>query len=526
MRFLPSVLFGGFLFVLVCMGCSLPELPPRTTTTFESIGIAWSPFQGAPGKVCQVAYRPKGDSTWQESYPLWFDYRDWEYRGSLVQLEADTRYEIKLQLADESASTITEASTWSEDPPIGDTIFVSSQNRPLVIRRSGRPDGYLLYMPAPGDSAVIDVRGAYELCLKIKTNYIIVRGLTLRGATKHALRINLNHHIVVEGCDIADWGSKIKGPERIGNNFDSGIFSEGNEYLPSRIVIQDNRIHHPTYGASYGGQPGSPRRESVGPQAITLMNGGGNYVIRRNRIYSEPGRYFRDGMGEWRNHSFGGFPGQNSDIAGNYISHCWDDAIEAEGGNENVRIWGNYSTQVGRHLATANTNMGPLYAWRNVAAHTETRPGEFGGNWARLHAPKQLDPSESTPRGIIYLFHNTLLQPQQGRQKTGPGRAFDGNLVVSRNNLYQCWNDTSQRPAYTVLHPKSSLESDIWLKEGDSVAFAADHLPADSARQFPGVYWLAPGSPGYDQGVRLPGFNDQFVGKAPDVGAFENPHHP
>ena len=29
-------------------------------------------------------------------------------------------------------------------------------------------------------------------------------------------------------------------------------------------------------------------------------------------------------------------------------------------------------------------------------------------------------------------------------------------------------------------------------------------------------------NPAIDAGVRLPGFNDEFAGKAPDIGAFEN----
>jgi hypothetical protein len=32
---------------------------------------------------------------------------------------------------------------------------------------------------------------------------------------------------------------------------------------------------------------------------------------------------------------------------------------------------------------------------------------------------------------------------------------------------------------------------------------------------------LAPDSPGYDAGVRIPNFNDDFTGKAPDMGAHE-----
>lgn len=36
-----------------------------------------------------------------------------------------------------------------------------------------------------------------------------------------------------------------------------------------------------------------------------------------------------------------GFPGADTDIYGNYISHCAGDCLELEGGGMNVRIWNN-----------------------------------------------------------------------------------------------------------------------------------------------------------------------------------------
>ena len=53
---------------------------------------------------------------------------------------------------------------------------------------------------------------------------------------------------------------------------------------------------------------------------------------------------FNDSMGEVHNFSYDGFPNRDSDVYGNYISHCWDDGIEIEGANMNVRVWENYIT--------------------------------------------------------------------------------------------------------------------------------------------------------------------------------------
>ena len=72
---------------------------PRAVCTFESIGLYWTPDGGAEEKLCQVRYRPAGEQTWHEALPLWFDKRIGEYRGSIVQLQSDTTYQVRLDLS-------------------------------------------------------------------------------------------------------------------------------------------------------------------------------------------------------------------------------------------------------------------------------------------------------------------------------------------------------------------------------------------------------------------------------------------
>ena len=104
-----------------------------------------------------------------------------------------------------------------------------------------------------------------------------------------------------------------------------------------RITIQRNKIHDPRYGAN-SWSDGHP----AGAQAVAFSHCGGQLVIRHNDMYSTTGKYFNDIIGGEDNFTKVGFPNADSDIYGNKLSHAWDDAIEAEGANENVRIWGNY----------------------------------------------------------------------------------------------------------------------------------------------------------------------------------------
>ena len=46
-------------------------------------------------------------------------------------------------------------------------------------------------------------------------------------------------------------------------------------------------------------------------------------------------------------------------------------------------------------------------------------------------------------------------------------------------------------------------------------------VPVYAASRPPGDFSLDPASPGFDAGVRIPNFNDDVRGQAPDMGAFE-----
>ena len=64
--------------------------------TFESLGVYYN--QAAPAKApCTIRYRAAGASDWRDGYPLVYDAREHQYRGSLVLLKPDTAYEIRLE---------------------------------------------------------------------------------------------------------------------------------------------------------------------------------------------------------------------------------------------------------------------------------------------------------------------------------------------------------------------------------------------------------------------------------------------
>ena len=69
-------------------------------------------------------------------------------------------------------------------------------------------------------------------------------------------------------------------------------------------------------------------------------------MIRHNEITSSDGHYFKDGMGGQENFSDARLPELPTPTStATIVSHAMDDGIETEGGNRNVRIWGNYIDQ-------------------------------------------------------------------------------------------------------------------------------------------------------------------------------------
>ncbi len=131
----------------------------QVVPTFHSIGLYWTPQGGGESLEATVRFRVVGAVGWNEGLPLWFDKRDGEYRGCIVQLIPGARYEIQLTLQGIQTSVNFEAKTWSEHFPIGETVYLPEYSaESLVIDRAGSPDGYILYTYAPGSSATIDVQ--------------------------------------------------------------------------------------------------------------------------------------------------------------------------------------------------------------------------------------------------------------------------------------------------------------------------------------------------------------------------------
>ena len=501
--------------LLAPLAVSSAPAEPRVVATFESLGVYWSPPGDPGGAGCPIQFRKAGETQWRDALPLWYDARNRECRGSIVQLEPGSKYELQLGARQFSAST------WSERFPVARTVKVKPSEA-LKITEGGTPSGYVLY---DGEGTTIDGSDRELYNISIGAPYVIVRGFTLKGAKQDAIRLLAGaHDVVIEDNDISDWGRfryTNSAGWKIGMDMDAGVRAVCNaSWRMERTVIQRNRIHHPRYGANSWSW-GHP----AGPQAITYSHCGGNHVIRYNEIYSEDQHYFNDGIGGEDNFSDIGFPNADTDIYGNRISHAWDDAIEAEGGNRNVRIWGNYLDLTGTGIASTVTHNGPLYIFRNVYARSRKlseRPidADDRGPFAKAGATKEWG------NGRRYVFHNTLLQPEgKGNSGGGAGQGISGNSgqpltnTVTRNNIWTIW-----KPHWDAINEAGGAGNDFDYDLYNGRLAAPRGAEAHGIAGTPTYereFVLAAKSAGIDRAVRIPNFNDAYVGAAPDIGAQE-----
>src|SRR5690348_919539 len=293
-----------------------------------------------------------------------------------------------------------------------------------------------------------------------------------------------------------------------------------------RVTIQRNKIHDPRYPANSWAVA-----HPAGPQGITFSYCGGNNVFRWNEIYSSQ-NHFNDGMGGEDNFSTAGFPNKDSDVYGNRVEMTWDDGLEIEGGNMNVRVWGNYVNRTGTGISSTIDSVGPLYIFRNVWNRNQFIEGAACDSDQKQPMFKD-GSSTDFGNGRRYLFHNTMLQARQSGCQNGLGGGAgiggtgDTQLVmntVSMNNIYDLWKP--QNGAFYQIGSDAQFSNDMTNSasspEVGGIVATPTYAPNNGwVSESGGLYQLAAGSPGYDQGKRIPNFNDHFNGAAPDVGAAE-----
>lgn len=488
---------------------------PTTVSTYHCLSLYWTPTNNGGGQPVTVKYRVTGDTAWRAALPMKYNPISspevkGDYRSSLVNLRPGTSYDISLQVGTSGETAQLTAQTVSENIPIATSIKVGNRNTMMTVEQNGTPTGYILY---DGTGSTIDLDNLQDQGILVKGSYIILRGFTIRDVKKHGIHIESGHHIIIEDCDISQWGEHDE--NGFGKNTQSGVFSE---YAGLHsVTIQRCKIHHPNWDTNSWTEWHGGGNHPAGPQAIAFLNSDGNHVIRYNEIWSDADHFFNDAIGSGSNGSYRGFPGADSDIYGNYIANSHDDGIEAEGGNQNVRIWNNYIEDHYVGIGNAATSVGPLYVWRNVIGLNSLFGVKMG-----------FAGDSSWMTGEMYFFHNTLLNNSGGLGTSGGMKRITRHCTTRNNVLHvrsTCTNSVASGTDSLNNDYDYDLLSAAYPAGSESHGISGTPTYANSplfdTAKKKGNFELTSGSLGHDDGVIIPNFSDHYAGIAPDMGAQE-----
>jgi lysophospholipase L1-like esterase len=509
---------------------TLSDARVKTVSTFQNISVYWKPVEGSAESEALVRYRVSGSRTWNQAQSLWFDdrvadsignnqERSKEYRGSIVMLKPGTKYDIEVFLRGKNKIARATASTWKETFPVATTVNLpANSSHTLVITKGGTKKGYVLYR-APA-AATINVDNKEKFNVDIRAKYVIVRGFTLKGAARDAIHIAPNMtDIVIENNDISGWGRVASDGWAVDR--DAAVNTDDIEYTGlRRIIVRNNKIHHPRSNSNNWEQFRKIINTShpAGPQSVSFNATLGQLVIAGNDVYSDSAHYFNDCIGGGENYSFtSGFPGPDSDIYDNTFSNGWDDAIETEGMNQNVRVYNNYIDQTYVAHGVSATSIGPLYVFRNITNRLQRNPEKDfnSGYWFKSQGKDAFG-------GRVYVYHNTMLTVQNDGGISDVHQTLAN--TIARNNILR-----SAEKAVIDRKGDPQTSCDYDLIDGRITTVNPKHevhaiyaVPKFDMSQPERHRGLVKGSAGQDSGaILLPNFNDHFKGKAPDMGAVD-----
>jgi hypothetical protein len=432
--------------------------------------------------------------------------------------------------------------------PIGGTYYLTAKGtpeKPIAIKAAG--DG----------EAIFDGNGNWNLFNLLAADYHYFEGLTIRGTGIAFLaghkKITGSSGLTVKRCRFEDIGKGIYTDWGGSKNF----------YIADNVFIgrhDPNELHGwtnlPPLTSPY------PYEKCLSEYAVKIAGSG--HVICHNYVAN-----FHDGI----DHATYGVPDGyppfghpdvyplkevlsedkrfvSTDIYNNFITNVHDDCIEADGAMHNIRVLRNVCLNAaGNALSTQTLYGGPAYFIRNIVYNAP--------NITKHHA---------NPSGEIY-YHNTFVAESAASQSSN---------YHFRNNLFLGWHPdklifsvntfTSYTSSdYNGFRPNpGAADSFIWAgpaagilvdytgpRETRKFATLADYSRATGqdrhsilidydvfvnvAQQDPNDptriyrfedldFRLRPKSGAVDAGLILPNVNDNFAGKAPDLGALEAGH--
>jgi hypothetical protein len=440
----------------------------------------------------------------------------------------------------------------------------------FYLTQSGTAEKPIVIKAAGDGEAIFDGGGNFNLFNVMAANYNYFEGLTIRN-TDLAFLAGLKNIAGARGITI-----KRCRIENVGRGFYSDWSGSRDFYIADNTFI--GRFN-PNSLMGFTGRTWQKYQENGPPKLVSeyavKVYGPGN-VVAYNYVAN-----FHDGIDVATYGNPDGTPNPirdrmpvSIDFYNNDVTNVEDNCIESDGGAYNIRVMRNRCFNHGhRALSVQPVFGGPVYFIRNIVYHAPE------GGAVKLTA---------TSSGIV-MYHNTLIAPVKPMLGAVSNVHFRNNLILGRSETAETFavetytNYSSSD--YNGFHPNENAEFSFgWasppfsvradyraqtgmspqerakaeagsretrnfktLKEFSEATGQDRHSvlvdydvfqrvgppdPADPRKLYKPAdfdFQLRPGSAAVDAGVRLPNVNDDFTGRAPDLGAYEvgrpEPHY-
>jgi len=424
----------------------------------------------------------------------------------------------------------------------------------FFLTQSGTPDKPIVIKAAGDGEVIFDGDGAHNLFNVMAANYNYFEGLTIRNTDIAFLaglkNITGSGGLTVKKCRFEDIGRGVYTDWSGSKDF----------YIADNIFIGRNRsdVLMGWIGSTWKNLPGYPNR-MISEFAVKVYGSG--HVVAHNYIAN-----FHDGISHATYGDPDGTPNPirerlpvSIDFYSNDIANVDDNCLEADGATHNIRVFRNRCfNDAHRALSTQPVFGGPVYFIRNLVYHVPE-----GGALKFMYGSS----------GIL-VYHNTLVAPARWMLSAVSNLHFRNNLILGRSEVPELFTvDTFTNYStsdYNGFRPNEDAGfSFMW--NSPPFATRADYRSKREERKFKTLqaftettgqdqhsilidydvfqkvaapdpsdprqlykpddfdFRLRPDSAAVDAGVRLPNINDDFTGRAPDLGAYETgkplPHY-
>jgi hypothetical protein len=424
------------------------------------------------------------------------------------------------------------------------------------LTQSGTPDKPIVIKAADDGDVIFDGDGAYNLFNVMAANDNYLEGLTIRN-TDLAFQAGLKRIAGARGLTI-----KRCRFENVGRAIYSDWSGSANFYIADNVMI--GRFN-PNYLMGFTGRTWQNLPEFnpklVSEYAVKVYGSG--HIVAYNAISN-----FHDGVDVA---TYGNPDGPDKlpvsiDFYGNDVFNVEDNCLEADGGAHNIRIFRNRCFNHGhRALSVQPAFGGPVYFIRNVV----------------YHAPEGGAVKFTASSAGIVVYHNTLVAPVKPMLLAASNVHYRNNLILGKSETLETfavetntnysssdyngfrtnegapfsfeWSSPTfgtlasfpGEPGTLPFQQQVQLEAKSrevrrfkTLQEYSAATHQDEHSVLVDYDVFvkvsaPGPdprtlykpadfdFTLKPGSAAVDAGVILPGINDDFTGRAPDLGAYE-----